>query len=99
MPAAQMPPQQDPFRHDRFTPAIRIETPSHDQRTGELREGWLRSLEQSTYLTIKYGLINAEGVLDQFPIWRRTGTLTEQSLRAQMLLGHPEKCYVNSLAL
>jgi hypothetical protein len=65
MPAvAQIPPECDPFRFDRFRPAIhRVETPNYDQRTVELRNDWSRRLEQSTYLTIKYGLIDAEGAL------------------------------------
>jgi hypothetical protein len=66
MPAAQMPPERDPFRLDRFRPAIhRVETPSYNQRAGELRDDWFRRLEQSTFLTIKYGLIDAEGALDR----------------------------------
>jgi hypothetical protein len=66
MPAAQMPPERDPFRLDRFRPTIdRVETPNYNQRTGELRDDWLRRLEQSTFLTIKYGLIDAEGALDR----------------------------------
>lgn len=60
-----MPPDQDRFRLDRFRPAIhRVETPSYNQRTGELQDDWLRRLEQSTFLTIKYGLIDAEGILE-----------------------------------
>ncbi len=66
MPAAQMPPDRDPFRLDRFKPALhRVETPSYNQRTGELRDDWLRRTAQSTFLTIKYGLIDAEGALDR----------------------------------
>ena len=66
MPVPQMPPQQDPFRLERFRPAIhRVETRNYDQRTGELRDDWLRRLEQSTFLTVKYGLIDAEGALDR----------------------------------
>jgi hypothetical protein len=66
MPAAQMPPERDPFRLDRFIPAIqRVETSNYNQRTGELRDDWLHRLEQSTFLTIKYGLIDAEGALDR----------------------------------
>lgn len=61
-----MPPERDPFRPDRFRPAIhRVETPNYNKRTGELRDDWLRRLEQSTFLTIKYGLIDAEGALDR----------------------------------
>jgi hypothetical protein len=66
MPAVQMPPERDPYRFDRFRPAIRrVEMPSYDQRTGELQDDWLRRLEQSTFLTIKYGLFDAEGALDR----------------------------------
>ena len=66
MPAAQIPAQRDPFRLDRFRPAIRrVETPNYNRRTGELRDDWLRRLEQSTFLTIKYGLIDAQGALDR----------------------------------
>ena len=62
MPAVPLP----PFRPDRFGPAVhRVETPSYNQRTSELRDDWLRRLEQSTFLTIKYGLIDAEGALDR----------------------------------
>jgi myo-inositol-hexaphosphate 3-phosphohydrolase len=42
-----------------------VETPGYNQRTGEVRDDWLRRLEQSTFLTIKYGLIDAEGALDR----------------------------------
>ena len=65
MPIAQIPPQPDPFRLDRFRPAIRrVETPNYDQWTGELRDDLLRRLKQSTFLTIKYGLFDAKGALD-----------------------------------
>jgi hypothetical protein len=65
MPSAQMPPKQDPFRLDRFKPAIHsVETLNYNEWTGQLRDDWLRRLEQSTFLTIKYGLIDAEGALD-----------------------------------
>ena len=65
MPAvAQIPPEHDPFRFDRFRPAIhRVETPNYNQQTVEFRNDWSRRLEQSTFLTIKYGLIDAEGAL------------------------------------
>jgi hypothetical protein len=66
MPAAQPPPQHDPFRLDRFRPSIhRVETPNYDQQTGEIRDDLRRRLAQSTFLTIKYGLIDAEGELDR----------------------------------
>jgi len=66
MPSAQVPPERDPFRLDRFRPAIQsVETPNYNQRTGELRDDWLRMLEQSTFLTIKYGLIDAERALNR----------------------------------
>src|SRR5580700_5290337 len=62
MTAAQLPPEQDPFRLDRFRPAIHlVETSSYD----ELQNHWLGRLGQSTFLTIKYGLIDAEGALDR----------------------------------
>ncbi len=64
MPAAQIPPESDPFRFDRFKPAIhRVETPNYNQRTGELRADFQLRLEQSVFLTIKYGLIDAEAEL------------------------------------
>jgi hypothetical protein len=66
MPAVQMPPENDPFRFDRFRPAIHeVETQNYKQRTGEIRDDLFRRLEQSTFLTIKYGLIDAEGELDR----------------------------------
>ena len=72
MPAAQVPPARDPFWIDRFRPAIhRVETPNYNQRTGELRDDWLRRLEQSTFLTIKYGLIDAEEALDRISSMER----------------------------
>jgi hypothetical protein len=72
MPAARMPPERDPFRLDRFRPAIhRVETPSYNQRAGELWDDWFRRLEQSTFLTIKYGLIDAEGALDRISSMER----------------------------
>jgi len=68
MPAVPLP----PFRPDRFGPAVhRVETPSYNQRTSELRDDWLRRLEQSTFLTIKYGLIDAEGALDRISSMER----------------------------
>lgn len=66
MPAIQMPPERDPFRLDRFKTAIhRVETASYNQRTGELRDDLTRWRVQSTFLTIKYGLIDAEAALDR----------------------------------
>jgi len=66
MPAVQMPPERDPFWHDRFIPAIcRVETGNYSQRTRELRDDWFRRRDQSTFLTIKYGLIDAERALDR----------------------------------
>src|SRR5580704_7883527 len=66
MPAAQIPPQRDAFRADRFRPSIHgVETQNYNQSTGEVREDFLRRLEQSTFLTIKYGLIDAEEELDR----------------------------------
>jgi hypothetical protein len=66
MPAAQIPPQHDPFRLDRFRPSIhRVETKNYSAQTGELRDDLSRRLAQSTFLTIKYGLIDAEGELDR----------------------------------
>ena len=66
MPAAQPPPDRDPFRFDRFKPSIHgVETANYNQRTGELREEFLRRLAQSTFLTIKYGLIDAGRELDR----------------------------------
>ena len=66
MPAAQIPPQHDPFRLDRFRPSIHgVQTPNYNQRTGELRDDLSRRREQSTFLTIKYGLIDAEVELDR----------------------------------
>lgn len=64
MPLAQIPPECDPYRFDRFRPAIcRVETPNYNQRTGEFRDDLLRRREQSTFLTIKYGFIDAAGEL------------------------------------
>jgi hypothetical protein len=61
-----MPPAQGPFRIERFVPAIqRVETPSYNLRLGELQDDWRRRLEQSPFLQIKYGLIDAEGALDR----------------------------------
>ena len=66
MPAAQMPPERNPFRFEQFRPTIyRVETANYNQRAGELRDDWLRRLQQSTFLTIKYGLIDAGGALDR----------------------------------
>jgi hypothetical protein len=67
MPAAQVPPEHDPFRLDRFKPAIHgVQTENYNQRTGEIQDDLLRRLAQSTFLTIKYGLIDAERELDRF---------------------------------
>jgi hypothetical protein len=87
MPQAQIPPERDPFRFDRFRPAIhRVETPNYNQRTGELRDDLLRRREQSVFLTIKYGL-------------SETGTRTEQSLPALIQSGHPGRSWRISPAL
>jgi hypothetical protein len=66
MPAAQIPPESDRFRFDRFRPAIhRVETQNYNQRTVELQADWLHRQKQSVFLTIKYGLIDAEGELQR----------------------------------
>jgi hypothetical protein len=66
MPTPQIPPPNDPFRLDRSRPSIYgVVTPNYNKRTGEVRDDLLRSLEQSTFLTIKYGLIDAEEELDR----------------------------------
>ncbi len=66
MPAAQVPPQPDPFRLDRFKPAIHgVQTKNYNERTGEFRDDLLRRIEQSTFWSIKYGLFDAEAELDR----------------------------------
>jgi hypothetical protein len=66
MPTVPPPPQHDPFRLDRFRHLVQgVQTPNYNQRTGEFRDEFLRRLEQSTFLTIKYGLIDAEGALER----------------------------------
>jgi hypothetical protein len=66
MPAAQMPPERDPFRLDRFRPALySVETPSYNQQTGDIQDDWSRRTAQSTFLTIKYGLIDAKEALER----------------------------------
>jgi hypothetical protein len=70
MPAiqVQVPPERGSFRLDRFRPAIhRVETLAYNQRIGE----WLRWPEQSNFLTVKYGLIDAEGALDRISNMKR----------------------------
>jgi hypothetical protein len=62
MPAAQLAPDKDPFRLDRFRP---VETRNYNQWTDELRDNWLQGLQRSTFLTIRYGLIDAEGTLER----------------------------------
>jgi hypothetical protein len=42
-----------------------VETGNYSQRTRELRDDWFRRRDQSTFLTIKYGLIDAERALDR----------------------------------
>jgi hypothetical protein len=76
MPAAQPPPELDPFRLDRFRPAIHeVETQNYNQLTADFRA--LRRLEQSAFLTVKYGLIDAERELDRIsrmePDWDSYG--------------------------
>jgi hypothetical protein len=78
MPAVQIPPESDPFRFDRFKPAIhRVETPNYNERTGELRDDLLKRLSQSVFWTFKYGLIDAEGELHRIsnmqPDWDSYG--------------------------
>jgi hypothetical protein len=47
-------------------PAIhRVETQNYNQRASEITEDLFRRLGQSTYLTVKYGLVDAEGALDR----------------------------------
>lgn len=66
MPHWDKPRERDPFRFERFKPAIhRVESVSYGQRTGEVLEYWQRSLGQSKFLRVKYGLIDAEGTLDR----------------------------------
>jgi len=60
-----MPPRRAHSRSDRPTPAIYFESTVSNKKPGQLREDWLSRVEQSTFLTIKYGLVNAEGALDQ----------------------------------
>jgi hypothetical protein len=78
MPAAQTPAEHDPFRFDRFPPAIHeVETENYKRRTGEIRDDLSRMLAQSTFWTIKYGLIDAERELDRIsnmePDWDSYG--------------------------
>jgi hypothetical protein len=42
-----------------------VETQNYNQRTVELQDDWLRRQKQSVFLTIKYGLIDAEGELQR----------------------------------
>ena len=66
MPAVLTAHQADAFDTDRFKPAIeRVETPNYNQRSEELRDDWRRRFEQSKYLTIKYGLIDADRELNR----------------------------------
>lgn len=66
MPHWDRPPERDPFRFDRFKPAIhRVESVGYDQRAGEVLDYLQRSLGQSKFLRIKYGLIDAQGTLDR----------------------------------
>jgi hypothetical protein len=66
MSAAQIPPEHDPFRFDRFMPAIHgVETENYRQLAEEFRDDYSRRLTQSTFWTIKYGLIDAERELDR----------------------------------
>jgi hypothetical protein len=78
MPTAHIPPESDPFRFERFKPAIqRVETPNYNQRTGEFRDDLLSRLKQSVFLRIKYGLIDAEEELHRIsrlePDWDSYG--------------------------
>jgi hypothetical protein len=61
MPAPQIPPERDPFRLDRFKPAIhRVETLNYNQRIEELLDDWLHRQRQSIFLKFKYGRIDAK---------------------------------------
>ena len=43
----------------------RVETPSYNQRTTDLWNDWVERLTQSTFLSLKYGLIDAGAMLDR----------------------------------
>ena len=78
MPAAHIPPESDPFRFERFKPAIHgVETPNYNQRTGEFRDDLFSRRKQSVFLRIKYGLIDAKGELHRIssmePDWDSYG--------------------------
>lgn len=78
MSALQIPAEHDPFRFDRFKSAIhRVETPNYNQRAGEILDDLSRRQAQSAFLTVKYGLINAEEELDRIsaiePDWDSYG--------------------------
>ena len=62
MPALQVPPVD---HLDRFVPAIRrVETSNYAELLREWSNMFSQRLSQSTFLTIKYGLINVEQELD-----------------------------------
>jgi hypothetical protein len=64
MPAVQPAPIADPIERDRFVPAIqRVETENYNKRTLELIRDQYHRLGQSAFLTVKYGLINANSEL------------------------------------
>ena len=66
MPTLQMPPDHAPFRPDSFRTSIRqVQTSNYNKRVREIGDQLSGSREQSTYLTIKYGLIDALEALDR----------------------------------
>jgi hypothetical protein len=66
MPSAQLPPPIATLRLDGFGPEIqRVETQNYDQLTKRILNNLLEMFNQSAFLTVKYGLINAEKELDR----------------------------------
>jgi hypothetical protein len=78
MPSPQPPPAAATLRLDRFRPEIhRVETANYDQHNRGVLDNLSQMLKQSTFLTIKYGLIDAELDLDRMsgmePDWDSYG--------------------------
>ncbi len=78
LPANQIPPEHDPFRFDRFLPVIpRLRRRTISGALGRSGMTCRRRLAQSTFWTIKYGLIDAERELDRIsnmePDWDSYG--------------------------
>jgi hypothetical protein len=80
MPVPQVPPKEDQRWLERFKPTIyHVETANYNDSTLHLQDKLRQQLDQSSFLTVKYGLIDAESALSRIsslpPNWDSYGAL------------------------